>query len=187
LGFAAILALWFQVLEGHDYYMITQMQVLVMVWAIFFSYLKDKKFWNHWASSLVLIAIFAILADDCRYRHMARYEGWMNDNYKLHFEALTEIEPSFRKWNVMPDDKVISLPDFAINTTLYYMNRRGYTEFGTDYSHGDGFQKRIKQGARYLVINDTTILSKPEIQKFATDFVGQYRNVKVFRLSSYAQ
>lgn len=187
LGFAAILALWFQVLEGHDYYLITQMQVLVMVWAIFFSYLKDKKIWNHWASYFILIALFTILAHNGRIRHLARYEGWMNENYNVHFEALTGIEPSFKKWNVMPEDKVISLPDFAINTTLYYMNRRGYTEFGTDYLQEDVFKKRIQQGAKYLVINDTTILSKPEVQKFASDFVGRYKNVKVFRLKTDAR
>jgi len=182
LGFAAILALWFQVLEGHDYYMITQMQVLVIVWAIFFIYLKDKKLWNHPVAYVVLLIIFGVLANNGSIRHKARYEGWMNENYKLHFEALTKIEPSFQQWHIKPDVKVISLPDFAINTTLYYMNRRGYTEFGTDYLREDVFRKRIMLGAKFLIINDTTILEKPEIQKFATNFVGQFRNVKVYRL-----
>lgn len=184
LSFASILALWFQVLEGHDYYMITQLQVLVIVWAIFFNYLKDFKLWKHPISSVFLCIIFVMLANNGRIRHIARYEGWMNENFKLHFEALTQIEPSFEQWNIKPDDKVISLPDFAINTTLYYMNRRGYTEFGCDYLREDIFRQRILNGAKFLIINDTTILEKPEIRKFATNYVGQFRNVKVYKLQA---
>jgi len=186
LGFAAILVLWFQVLDGHDYYMISQMQVLVVVWAVFFSYLKNIKLFNHPVCYILFVVIFGLLANNGMIRHKERYEGWMNENYKLHFEALTEIEPSFASWNVKPDDLVISLPDYAINTTLYYMNRKGYTEFGCDYLAEETFRKRIQQGAKYLVINDTTILQQPAIQKFATTFVGQYRNVKVFNLQDIA-
>lgn len=182
LGFAAILALWFQVLEGHDYYLITQIQVLVVVWAIFFSYMKDKKLWNHPVSYVLLMAIFITLAINGSVRHKARYEGWMNEGYKLHFEALTEIEPFFSKWNINTEDKVISLPDYSINASLYYMNRKGYTEFGSDFSKEEIFRKRIYQGAKYLVINDTAILKDPLIQKFTNSFVGQYRNVKVYSL-----
>jgi hypothetical protein len=66
------------------------------------------------------------------------------------------------------------------------MDRKGYTEFGCDYMAEETFRKRISQGAKYLVINDTTILQQPAIQKFATNFVGQYRNVKVFNLQTVA-
>lgn len=182
IGFAVILALWFQVLEGHDYYMITQMQVLVIAWAIFFSYMKNRKLWNHPVVCVLLFVAFGLLAYNGMKRHEARYEGWMNEGYKMRMEALTEIAPYFKEWNIMPDDKVISIPDLSINASLYYMNRKGYTDFGSDFSKEDIFKTRISQGARYLVINDTTILDRPIIRKFAGDFVGRYRNIKVFRL-----
>ena len=184
LGFAAILILWFQVLDGHDYYLITQMQVLVIVWAIFFIYLKDKQFWNHPIAYIMLIIVFGFLANDGMIRHKERYEGWMNEGYKMHMEALTEIGPYFEKWSIKPEDKVISIPDNSINASLYYMNRKGYTDFGSDFSQEEIFRKRIYQGATYLVINDTTIISQPLIQKFSSNFIGQYRNVKVFRLKT---
>jgi len=182
LGFAAILVLWFQVLEGHDYYLITQMQVLVIVWAIFFIYLKDKKFSGHPAAYLFLIVAFGFLANNAMIRHKSRYEGWMNEGFKLHMEALTEIEPYFEQWDIKPETKVISIPDNSINASLYYMNRKGYTDFGSDFTSEETFRKRIYQGAKYLIINDTTILKQPVIQKFTTNFVGQYRNIKVYNL-----
>jgi len=182
LGFAAILTLWFQVLDGHDYYLITQMQVLVIVWVIFFIYLKDKKLWSHPVAYVLLFVVFGLLANDGMIRHKARYEGWMNEGFKLHMEALTEIQPYFEKWNIKAEDKVISIPDYSINASLYYMSRKGYTDFGSDFSKEETFRKRIYQGAQYLVINDTTILREPLIQKFTNSFVGQYRNVKVYSL-----
>lgn len=186
LGFAAILALWFQVLEGHDYYLITQIQVLVIVWAIFFIYMKEKRIWNHPVVYVLFFIVFALLANDGIRRHKARYEGWMNEGYKRHMEALTEIEPKFKEWDIKPDDKVISIPDKSINASLYYMDRKGYTDFGSDFSKEEIFRQRINQGAKYLVINDTTILSQPLIRKFTGNCIGSYRNIKVYSLKNAA-
>lgn len=182
LGLLAILILWFQVLEGHDYYLISQMQVLVVVWAAFFYFLKEKRWWRHPAVMVALVAVFIVLANNGRHRHNARYSGWMNDGFKNHFEALTEIGPKFNQWGVEEEALVISLPDYSINASLYYMDRRGYTDFASDFTKEETFLKRIGQGATTMVINDTTILARPEVRKFATHFVGQYRNVKVFDL-----
>jgi hypothetical protein len=184
VGFGIILALWFQVLEGHDYYLITQIQVLVIVWAIFFSYMKDKKLWNNPVVYVLLLVVFGLLANDGMRRQQSRYVGWMNEGYKKHMEALTKIGPYFKEWDIKPDDKVISIPDLSINASLYYMNRKGYTDFGSDFSKEEIFRLRISQGAKYLVINDTTILEQPLIRKFTGDFVGMYRNIKVFKLKN---
>lgn len=187
LGLMGILILWFQVLEGHDYYMITQIQVLVIVWAAFFYHLKDRRFMNHPVALVVMVLLLAILAGNGRHRHMARYEGWMNEGYTMHMEALTEIEPMFRQWGIHPDDKVISIPDFSVNASLYYMGRRGYTDFASDFSREEIFRKRIEQGARYLVINDTTMLANPVAGSFAQHFLGEYRNVRVYDLQPFLE
>lgn len=186
LGFAAILALWFQVLEGHDYYLISQIQVLVIVWVIFFIYMKEKRIWNHPFVYILFLVAFAFLANDGIRRHKARYEGWMNEGYKTHMEALTEIGPKLKEWDIKPEDKVISIPDKSINASLYYMDRKGYTEFGSDFSKEEIFRQRINQGAKYLVINDTTILCQPLIQKFTGNCIGIFRNIKVYRLKNAA-
>ena len=182
-----ILLLWFQVFDAHDYYMISQIPVLVMVWAIFFHYLKAKRLWDHPVTYVLLFAVFAFLANNGSIRHKTRYTGWMNEGYKTKMEALTEIAPYFEQWNIKPDDKIISIPDNSLTASLYYMNRKGYTDFFSDFTLEEIFRKRIYQGARYLVINDTSILTQPVIQKFTTNFVGQYRNVKVYDLKPGAQ
>jgi len=182
LSFAAVLVLWFQVLDGHDYYFISQMQVMIIIWAIFFNYLKNTRMLNHPVIYVLLTGVFLLLANDGNMRHNARYEGWMNHGFKQQYEALTEIEPYFIKWNINPSDKVICLPDYSINASLYYMNRKGYTDYGNDFTKVGDIKKRINQGARYLVVLDTTLLKSDVFRQFTANMVGNYKNVRVFDL-----
>lgn len=186
LGLAGILALWFQVLEGHDYYLITQIQTLLVIWIAFFLYLKERKQTASRVVNIVLVMVLVTLVLNGQKRHSERYSGWMNEGYKLHFEALTTIQPFFAQWGISEKDLVISLPDPSINASLYYMNRKGYTDFASDFSKEETFVKRIAQGAKYLVVNDTTILSRPEVARFAKYPAGQYLNVKVFDLRPFS-
>ncbi len=187
LGLLGILLLWFQVLEGHDYYMITQIQVLVVVWGIFFYFLRRLKCKGYAFRLLPMAAIFLFLAFNARERHLARYQGWMNEGYKVNLEALTEIEPSFELWGIGPDDKVISIPDNSINASLYYMNRKGYTNFASDFSTDEEFLRRIRQGAKYMIVNDSTLLQSSPVQLYTNYLVGVYRNVTVYDLRPYLQ
>lgn len=184
IGFLAVYALWFQLLEAHDYYLISQMQSFVIVWIVFFIYLKDKKWWNHWLTGIVLVAAIAILAHDGMFRHTQRYIGWMNEHYTKHLEALTEIEPYFQQWGIGTEDKVISIPDNAMVGSLYYMDRKGYINFGNDFTKEETFRQRINDEAKYLIVIDTSVLRQPVVRKFATDSIGSYRNVVAYRLKS---
>ena len=185
LGLAGILALWFQVLEGHDYYMISQIQTFLVIWIIFFIYFRDTRVSGYKAVNVIWIIVVIFLAYNGRKRHLERYTGWMNEGYKVHFESLTTIQPWFTQWGVGENDLVISLPDYSINASLYYMNRKGYTDFASDFSREETFVKRIGQGAKFLVVNDSTILNRPEVSKFTLYPAGQYKNIRVYDLRPY--
>lgn len=175
------LLLWFQVLDGHDYYMINLLVVFVAVWAIFIKHLKV--FIPLPAKILYGLAVlfFALNVWTAHHRHNARYTGWMNDMYN-NMKALLEIEPQFRNWGISPEDKVISLPDMTINGSLVFMNRKGYTEFGSDLSNPETYYSRIEHGAKYLIINDSTILSRSYLQPFLQNKIGEYKNIRVYNL-----
>ncbi|MBW6534630.1 MAG: glycosyltransferase family 39 protein [Mariniphaga sp.] len=181
VGMAIQLALWFQVFEAHDYYMVNLIVVFVAVWAIFFTQLKNLRPPVKVAFSVLAVAFFLWNALTCRERIENRYVGWMNDMYNR-MKPLTEIEPSFREWGIGPEDKVISIPDFTFNGSLYYMNRKGYTEYGSNIDSEEGFYKRIEQGARFLIVNDSTILNSDYIQPFTQNKIGQYKNISAYDL-----
>jgi hypothetical protein len=67
------------------------------------------------------------------------------------------------------------------------MNRKGYTDFASDFAKEETFFKRIGQGAKYLVVNDTTLLTRPEVARFTRYPAGEYKNIRVFDLRPYLQ
>lgn len=185
-GAFSVLMLWFQVLHGHDYYLIVLLIAFAFVWLMLFSVLKNYEWMRHPLMYGLLLAIFAYNVYSCQIVLKERYKGWMNDWFVKNLEAVGELDPLFDQLKIGKDDRVISIPDPSVTASLYFMNRPGYTDFGSDFNQEEGFRKRIEQGAKYLIVNDTTILDKPVVKAFAEHYMGQYRNVKIFDLRPYA-
>ena len=118
----------------------------------------------------------------CEYRIEKHYTGWRNGLYLERMQPLVEIEPYFKELGIGAEDKLISLPDYSINASLYYMNRKGYTEFGSDFNKAETFYTRIKQGAKFLIINDSTILKQPLLEPFIKVKSGEYKNILIYDL-----
>lgn len=187
IGLILQVALWFQVLEGHDYYTINLLVVFAAVWAIFFNQLGKFKLSNSRAMQFIVIIFLGINVFNCKNRIEERYTGWMNDMYENRMSSLTELESTLQRLGIGRDDKVISYPDYTINASLYYMKRKGYTEFGSDLNSVEGIQKRIDDGAGYLIINDTTVLDRTHLQPFVKERVGKYKNILIYDLSALKQ
>lgn len=184
VGFITQVMLWFEILDYHDYYMINLVIVLVAIWSMFFHHLKMQQINKYlkYAVYAVVSVFFVWNVVTCRQHLQIRYRGWMNAPYTKFHKALLDLEPVFQKLGIKKDDKVISLPDTSINSTLYYMNRKGYTSFGSDFSKRETFYQRIAQGAKYLVINDSTIVSSEVLQPFVKNKIGEFENISIYDL-----
>ncbi|MBN2635601.1 MAG: glycosyltransferase family 39 protein [Prolixibacteraceae bacterium] len=183
IGFLIQLLLWFQVLEGHDYYMINLYIVFVAVWLVFLLKLKDIKSHIKYIVYGLLVVFFSVNAIKCNKQALDRYRGWMQDDYNR-MKALISIEPSFEKWGIEKEHKVIAINDFSINSSLYYMNRKGYTSFGSDLTKPEVINNRIENGAKYLIVTDTTVLSQEYLKSFLKKEIGNYENVFVYDLQN---
>ena len=183
-GSIAYALLWFQALNGHDYYWIDFYPPFIMVWILFFKTLNayDWLKRRRWIIHIVLLVFFIHNVVDCDKRIVDRYVSWKNELYFNHLEAVGELEPMLRDLGVDPDDRVISIPDYTINASLYLMNQRGYNDFGSNFKDPATFEKRISQGAKYLIINDTTLLDDPVVSQYTGELLATYRNVKVYRI-----
>ncbi len=187
LGGAIYLLLWFQALESHDYYLIDLFILIILVWAVFLFRYREQRWMKSRFTSLLFAVYLVFLGFNCRKRIDERYNGWMNDWYKTKLEAVGELEPYLERWGVTKDDLVISTPDNTINGTLYLMNRKGFNNYGNDLSQPATFSRLISLGARYLVVNDTTIVHDEPIKHYTAYPVGTYRNVSVFDLRPFGQ
>jgi 4-amino-4-deoxy-L-arabinose transferase-like glycosyltransferase len=183
IGCVIYLLFWFQALSAHDYYLINIIFVVLLIWAIFvFSFHKHR--WLNRYASIALLGCLIFLIFTCKSRIENRYNpcSWMNDKYTSKFDALSELEPKLDNLGIKPSDKVISIPDYTINATLYYLNRKGYCNYGSDFSTAESFEKRIKQGAKFLIVNDSTLLKKECIKPYTQNEIIRYKNVSIFDL-----
>jgi hypothetical protein len=83
---------------------------------------------------------------------------------------------------------VISIPDPSNNITLYLMNQPGFTDYGfTWYKDEKRVKHFISLGAKYLVLNDTSLIQKENF-KYLKDFTSnpliKYKNVVVYDLQN---
>jgi hypothetical protein len=107
----------------------------------------------------------------------------MNERHLQHFQALETITPYLRSLGIERTDKVISIPDISFNITLYLMDQKGWTDYGdVNLNRSEKIAKKIKSGAEYLIINDSTIYKKDNIQPYIKNKIGSYKNIDIYDL-----
>lgn len=200
------IALFFKVFDVHDYYLTNLLIVIPAILLTFYDIVQKQSpsfFSSRWVRSIIalfLIYLVAQTASNNRIKYSDQdpitensfliekpyrdYYEWYHYNYKNTFLALENIEPYLLAMGVQPKDKVISVPDESINISLYLMNRKGFTDFGYNYIKADEKIEKFKQiGAKYLIINDTTVIAKrPDLQPYTKNKIGNYKNVFVYKL-----
>ncbi len=185
LGSILYVLMWFQAFDVHDYYWIDLYVNVLLVWILFFKTIGTHKWFNSKIVNILIIGFLLFNMVKCNQLLNSRYSGWKNSLYNNYFRTVGELEPVLLKHGIKSDDKVISIPDGSINITLYLMNRQGYTNFNSNFDKPGTFQYRINEGAKYLVVNDTTVLNDPLLRPFVKYPVLTYKNVKVFDLRPY--
>jgi hypothetical protein len=198
-GSIIYLLFWFQALNFHDYYYIDLLFIIIFVPFSFLLFLKNnyEKIWNSKGVKIffALILIFNVYYTskmlELRYFPRAGKPytvipsepklmfRWTDGNFTRKYKALEEIKPYFEKIGIKQDDRVISIPDGSFNVTLYLMNQPGWTEYGLDKSN---LKKYIARGAKYLIINDTTVNKENYLKPYLTTKIGSYKNVEIYRL-----
>jgi hypothetical protein len=186
VGTILYLLFWFKALNSHDYYYIELFVFFVMVWVLFFKTMNNYKWFRHWIIYLLLTGWFIFNVTYFSGRFKDRFQSWMNQWYVENLQAVGEIEPLLRAHGVQPDDLVISIPDGSINSTLYLMNQRGFTNYQRNLNTPNGFGKYLSLGAKYLVINNLEQIDQDTawLKKYMAYPVFSYKNVLVFDLRS---
>ncbi len=185
LAFVLFLILWFKVFEQHDYYLINLLIFFVFICLTFFYYLRQNH--NTFFNSLILKLVFLIFLINnigyCEEHIRGRFSGWMNVTHLQYFQPLETITPYLRSLGIERTDKVICFPDKSINTPLYLMDQKGWTGYGDiNLNRGEKIAKRIKSGAVYLIILDSTICKEDNIQPYIKNKIGSYKNVDIYDL-----
>ncbi|MGP8215299.1 MAG: ArnT family glycosyltransferase [Bacteroidia bacterium] len=205
LGILVYVLLWFQVFDVHDYYLINLLVIVPIILVTFLLALKNK--YPHILEMKGVKLFFIILlaysvyytgyrtrirysTDDGLVKHSPffnnRFETAnlkkMQENYAEHYKALETISPYLRELGIERSDKVISIPDASINISLYFMDQKGFTDFGYNMNDSSVVKKIIALGAKYLILNDTAYLPHTSLLHFINNRIGKYQNIVIYTI-----
>ncbi|MFO7371021.1 MAG: glycosyltransferase family 39 protein [Bacteroidales bacterium] len=184
VGGVVYISLFYTQFIYHDYYLIVLFSAIAFLVLTAILAIKHKYpgFFGSWifAVSLIVILVFNVI--HARKEMHRRYFGSKRETPV--FESLFTIRPYLKSIGIKPEDRVITIPDNTYSYTLYLMNQPGYRIWKIDSTTPGWICAMIDRSARYLVVNDSTYLNKPELRDFTENLVGHYQEVKIFRLSS---
>lgn len=205
ISFFAFIILFFQVFDVHDYYLINSMIFPIVILICLGDYLKNSSFdFKNKKLVALSVLIFGSNALYCssilRLRNVNQdkitkyypfitveeknFSDWFHYNYALTYKPLETITPYLRILGIKREDKVISVPDPSFNITLYLMDQKGFTETEKSLNNDSLRVKNdIDLGAKYIIINDTSILRKTNLKNSLKECIGQYKNIFIYNLA----
>jgi len=203
IGVTAYTILWFHALDSHDYYYITPMITLLVLWATFLWWLRRDHphlFHAPWLKvffSALLLFNVAYAANNMRMRytvhgpidreallpiyHEHEFTLWNAIDYYGVRSAL-DMEPTLDALGVGKDELVIYLDDISINGSLYLMGRKGFTDYGHDWSDPATFERLVELGAAYLIFAEDRWLEDPVLQPYLERPLGRHRWAYIYDL-----
>jgi hypothetical protein len=188
LGMIGFILLFFIMLFQHDYYVIDLYIFLPFIFLTFMCILK-KHYPAVFRSAIIKFLIVFLLFVNAGFTERKiseRYspETWMNENYIKNIKRFENIVPYLRSIGIEPKDKVLCLPDESPVVSLYFMNQKGWTYYGT---HFDSTRIRwdINAGADFLVIYVDSVYNIPQIKPFLKNKIGEINDISFYDISSF--
>jgi hypothetical protein len=106
---------------------------------------------------------------------------WFHSNAVVNEHRFLRIRSYLVDLKITKDKKVIVFPDASFNTSLYLMDRKGWTNFN-NYSSKEEIEELISKGAEYLFIADPSFLETPFMQSFLKEHIGSFEGIEIFKL-----
>jgi len=210
IGCTSFIALWFQALEAHDYYVINLLlfplfiligfvwhlkenyqflfnsKIVQIIFSVFvlcnIFYASNNIRMRYWGNLNVSLSVAKILAD----KPEIDYWWWTGSHNS--FKALNDIEPYNRSLGIKETDLVAFIPDQGFSTSLYLMNQKGWTSgFGIENDPNTDPRQRLidkinSKKLQYLFIGDSVTLKKEYLQPFLNNPIGSYKGVLIYSL-----
>jgi len=201
IGSIVYFILWAPLMGEHDYYynailILAPAIIIPFIWNLKENYFRIYSnrtvktlfslfvFYNLWYCASIVqlkghssIAKHAIIRNEKLINEME----WFNWNNTSNLYRLVRIQPQLQEMNINKSDKVIIIPDNSFNTTLYLLNRKGWTNF-MNYSTSADIDNLIDKGAKYLFILDDHYLTEEYLQPFFTHPIKEIEGVKIYKL-----
>ncbi len=201
-GTTTYFILWAPLLGHHDYYFVILTILFPAILIPFVIYVKTHfKVIFHGNRTKIIVSLFMIYnilycVDMTKLKTLSNsgshiFVGnhllveelrWINWDVGANWHRYKNMQPYLEQIGVKKSDKVISLPDFSFNTSLWYMGLDGWTDF-QEYMSSEEIYKLIDKGAQYLIIGHSELIEEEYLQPFMNDQAGEFEGIKIFRLT----
>ncbi len=187
-GSFMIFQLFYYQFMDHDYYVIPGYMFVIFVLIGGIMILKEHypHIFSSWILKVATILFLVINIWHAKSSIHDRYNGKLSFKPNTHLYE-NEFQSYIKGIGIHEHDLVVSVPDISPNSTLYLINRPGFTEWvgisGAPLSES-WMREFIKRGAEYLVVHDQNYLNKEAIQSFKENEIGDYKGIKIYDLKN---
>jgi len=170
-----VIILWFNQIIVHDYYIIDWFPFFFFVLlaaASIISKLKLNKF-----AYVLLLYVMVINVHHAKKVILDRYDINHPDRAYLNqsFYKKQELQKYMNEIGLTREKKVISIPDKSPNITLYFLNRKGWTNINIGESNiGTNIVKLKNLGAEYLVISNQSVMTDISLKPLLINKIGEF-------------
>ncbi|TGE13065.1 hypothetical protein [Hymenobacter elongatus] len=180
IGLAIYYVLELHQMEGHTYYMLPLLPVLLLLAAVGSEWLRRLHRW-HWLLALLLVAqpVWACL------RVVPRWaKGPKDVPAELYYPATRTVLE-----NAVPNDALCLVgPDESGCKFFYFLHKKGFgldVAEQLDYPTPEGqpyVAACIARGARYLYLSDSTLLTQPRLAPYVGKRIARVGTIQVLEL-----
>lgn len=202
IGCIIYFILWAPLLGVHDYYFIAFLIIFIGVLMPFIWFIKENHTEIFKGNRVkIVVSVFLLfnffyclsvvklktLAQDGNFIMVGNHSfvkelRWVNWDVQSNWYRFERMRSYIRTIGIEKDDKIISLPDFSFNISLFLIDQDGWTNF-LNYNKREDIDNLIDKGAEYLFISNPEFLSKEFLQPFLTNKVGSFEGVDIFKLT----
>jgi hypothetical protein len=190
IGLSLFIAYFWKGFQDQQYYLVNL--IILPILSILFAYKivdslnLNEKIIKLCYTMLICSTLFVIYKSKNVYKCYYK-GGWRHQKLnEVYYDSHIEIE--LTKLGITKNDKVISLEDGTPNGTLSMLNRSGWSSYGFNKNMqfaNDGFDSKIKMGARFLILNDTALLRNESVKYYAQTAIGNYNGLYFYKLRNH--
>lgn len=172
--------LFYEQFLHHDYYLIPFYTAVLFVILLLHAHITisfPKYLWIY-KTLIVGVVIYSAIYTSQKMKKLYSLDYFEQNPVFLDEELI----PYLRNLGIKKEDYVISFPDKSCDATLYYMLQPGFNQYYERTITKELLAEYIRLGAKYLIINDTTIITEAGIEGYLSSPIGTYQCLKIYSL-----
>ena len=204
LGAIFYIALWFPLFGVHDYYYIALVVILPSIFISFIVNLKNNYPKLYKSRILRILGIFFITFNliyssevislkkgdkksptnlIINNEHFVNFMNWVNYDVESNTYQYVRLEKKLEGLNCGKSDKIITLSDVSFNISLYFLKRKGWTNF-KNISTKEEVMKLKMVGAKWIILFEKDIERFNFLGLKETNYTEKFESLLIYKINT---